>query len=62
MARGAEIRCRAFIGSERDGYVPLESLTEEELEAWRERAAERIGNALSDYYSQHMDEYIKLGA
>ena len=40
--------------------VPMEEATEEQLERFRERAAARASRMLSDYYSQHPEDYAKL--
>ncbi|MBQ6756485.1 MAG: hypothetical protein IJP43_06040 [Oscillospiraceae bacterium] len=55
MAKKSELKCRGFIGDR-----PIEELTEEELEAWRERVAQRFSAVFSDYYSNHIEEYQKI--
>lgn len=43
-----------------DKTVPIESLTPEELENLRNKWAERLSKGLSEYYSQHLDEFERL--
>ena len=40
--------------------VPVEDLTPEQIERFQENAAKRSSEALSDYYTQHPDEYARL--
>lgn len=40
--------------------VPFEELTEEQRTAFRERAAQRLSARMSDYYTQHPEEYSRL--
>lgn len=40
--------------------VPVEDLTEEELAAWHERQLQRLSEDMSDYYTQHPENYAKL--
>lgn len=40
--------------------VPFEELTEDELKRWRENAARRLSESMSDYYTQHPDEFARL--
>jgi len=42
------------------GGRPLEELTAEERAAFGDRAAERMGRALNDYFSRHIDEYAAI--
>ena len=42
------------------GDRPIEELTPEEREDWERRAVERMGRALSDYFSSHIEEYKKI--
>ncbi len=40
--------------------VPLESLTEEQLEAARRQMRENLERNMSEYYTSHPEEYHKL--
>ena len=40
--------------------VPFEDLTQEQLQRFRENATRRLTERMSDYYTQHPDEYAKL--
>lgn len=44
------------------GPVPMNEMPPEELAAWGKRMSKRSSEAMSDYYTQHPDEYEKLGA
>lgn len=49
----------SFNGKDGD-YKPLEECTEEELALFRKTVSERGSKVLSDYYSNHPEEYEKL--
>ncbi len=52
MARKEKpLTCTFFVGGK-----PIERLTTEQLD----RMAERLGEAMSSYYSRHIDEYQNL--
>lgn len=40
--------------------VPFEDLTQEQLQRFRENATRRLTERMSDYYTQHPDEYAHL--
>lgn len=40
--------------------VPFEDLTAEQRARFRENAAARLSQRMSDYYTQHPDEYARL--
>lgn len=40
--------------------MPWEELTEEQIRRFRENAAKRLSQTMSDYYSRHPDEYARL--
>ena len=40
--------------------VPVEELTEEQRQRWSESASRRLSENMSEYYSQHPDEYARL--
>ena len=39
----------------------LEELTDEERAQWQRNMRERLSETMSDYYTQHPDEYRRLG-
>lgn len=53
MAR--ELTFRIFIGDR-----PMEDLTAEERKLFAERCGQRMADALSDHYTVHPEEYIKV--
>lgn len=60
MAKKNDIRVRGFMILEDGSTAPLEALTEEQLRRFRERSAARLSRAMSEYYTQHPDEYARL--
>lgn len=42
------------------GPVPVNELTEDERAQWRENMRRRLSENMSDYYTQHPDEYKRL--
>lgn len=46
---------RIFVGDR-----PWEEMSKQEKEEYGTRAAERMGRALNDYFSCHIDEYQKV--
>lgn len=40
--------------------VPFEELTKEEIQRFRENAARRLSHNMSDYYTQHPEEFARL--
>ena len=51
-----EIKRVAYVGDGKGGYVPWDSLTPEAKDAWADRAAARMGEAVNNYYSEHPDK------
>ena len=49
-----------YLLQEDGSAIPFEELTPEQREAWRERSAARLSEAMSDYYTQHPEEYARL--
>ena len=49
-----------YVLKENGEAVPFESLTEEEWENFRQNMARRLSRAMSDYYTQHPDEFARL--
>ena len=61
MAKRKELTFQNFIRMEPDAEpVPLESLTEEQMQQVRERWRQRLSENMSRYYSLHPEEYAKL--
>ena len=63
MARGKgknEITVRGFLILEDGRTVPWEETTEEQRERFRENAARRGTERLSDYYTQHPEDFLLL--
>lgn len=40
--------------------VPFEDLSEEQLQRFRKNAAQRLTERMSDYYTQHPEEFAML--
>lgn len=59
MARN-ELKVRCFISIDGADPVPFGSLTVEQREEVSQRMADNVGRTLSAYYSQHMDEYVRI--
>lgn len=57
--RGQKIACRVLIPTV-GGYREYNDLTDAGKESFGRRCAERMGAALNDYFSQHIEEYKKL--
>ena len=55
-----DITVRGFMILEDKTIVPVEELTEEQIRRFQENAAKRSSEALSDYYTQHPDEFARL--
>lgn len=52
--------CVSFLRLPDGSRVPLSDLTDQEMQDFRERAAENIGRALGDYLSAHPEEIEPL--
>ncbi|WP_294408390.1 hypothetical protein [uncultured Ruminococcus sp.] len=59
MGRGRPIKVVNMVSlNGPDGeYRPLEELTDEELKYFRSKMSEKVSKFLSDYYTQHPDEF-----
>ena len=55
-----EITVRSFVIMPDGRTVPVEDLTDEERAEWHRRQLQRLSEAMSDYYTQHPEEYAKL--
>ena len=40
--------------------IPVEELTEEQHRTWQENMCRRLSETMSDYYTQHPEEYALL--
>ena len=63
MARGPgkdELGFVCYMILEDGSTVPWEELRPEQVEHFRERAAERLSAGLSDFYTQRPDEFARL--
>lgn len=60
MAKKPMYTVESYLLYEDGTTVPFNSLTEEEKEAWRQRASERLSKAMTRYFEAHPDEYEKL--
>lgn len=40
--------------------VPVEELSPEQIKRFQDRSAERLSRTMSDYYTQHLDEFARL--
>lgn len=55
-----ELTCESFVIFPDGRTVPVGELSEEEREQWRANMRQRLSEAMSDYYTQHPEEYAKL--
>ena len=44
-----------------DKPVSLTAISEKDGREWAERTAERVSKRLSEYYTQHIDEFKRIG-
>lgn len=49
-----------YVLQEDGSAVPLDSLTPEEKEQLRQNITQRLSERMSDYFTQHPEEYIRL--
>lgn len=56
-----EITVKCYVLMPDGRTVPVEDLTEVERAAWHERQLQRLSENLSDYYTQHPENYAKVG-
>ncbi len=49
-----------YLLSEDGTAIPFEELTPEQKAAWQQAAAARLSETMSDYYTQHPEEYWAL--
>ncbi len=55
-----EITVVGFLIREDGSRVPMEEITPEEREAWETACCQRLSQRMSDYYTQHPEEWAKL--
>lgn len=55
----SDITVRGYVLYE-SGPVPVEELTEEQRETWQAHMCSRLSEAMSDYYTQHPDQWERL--
>lgn len=55
-----ELRCVSYVVMPDGRSVPVDELTQEEKEQWQRRMLERLGENMSDYYSQHPELYARF--
>lgn len=60
MARRDELNCVSYVIMPDSRAVQVDELTPEENIQWQANMTERLGEAMSDYYTQHPQEYINL--
>lgn len=58
--RKGDLTFVCYVLKENGEAVPFEALTEEEREQLRQNMARRLSRAMSDYYTQHPDEFSRL--
>lgn len=60
QARKDDIKVVGFLLQEDGSAVPMEELTEVQRAEWLQRCSERLSKRMSEYYTQHPEEYIAL--
>lgn len=60
MARGKPLGYVCYILYPDGSTVLFDELTEEEKAAWQKRVCQRLSERMSEYYSQHPEEYMRL--
>lgn len=55
-----ELTCESFVLMPGRGAVPVGELTAEERAQWQENMRRRLSERLSDYFTQHPEEYARL--
>ena len=58
--RKNDITVVGFMILEDGRKVPMEDLTPEQREAWKRSCCERLSQRLSDYFTQHPEEYARF--
>ena len=60
MAKGADLGFVCYISTPERGAVPVNELTPDEEAQWHQNMIGRLGESMSDFYTQHPAEYSKL--
>lgn len=60
LAKRKELTCVSFVVFPDGRTVPVRELTEEERAQWHRSMSERLSEAMSDYYTQHPEEFARL--
>ena len=55
-----ELTCVSFVIMPDGRTVRAEELTAEEHAAWQQRMRQRLSENMSDYYTQHPEEYRRI--
>ena len=56
-----ELTCTSYISIDGAEPVLFDSLSDEEKERCLQKMMDRLSRNMSEYYSNHMDEFIKEG-
>lgn len=62
MGKRPELTYVNYVIMEDTSIVPLGELTEEQLRLWEKNTRARLSENMSDYYTQHPDNYKSLCA
>ena len=60
MAKKNKLTCKSFVIFPDGRTVPVEELTPEEKTEWQRRMLRRLSENMSDYYTQHPEEFARL--
>ena len=55
-----ELTCKCFVIFPDGRTVPVEELTPEEHAQWQKNMLRRLSENMSDYYTQHPEQYARL--
>ncbi len=56
----ANIGFRIFIENEKNEVKPWDECSIEDVEKFKEHAAQRLGSVMSDYFTHHPQEYVRI--
>lgn len=57
---GEGLTCRCFVMMPDGRSVPVEELTREERDQWRENMRRRLSEDMSAYFTQHPERYAQM--
>ena len=57
MAKGKDLTCVSYVIMPDGRSVSADELTTEEAAQWQRNMSERLGEGMSDYYTQHPEEF-----